>query len=152
MVRVKGDTTTPDLLAWEPPRMVERFDEARVRSPSLRSRIARAVGETLKSCEIPRDEIAAAMSAWMGEDISLNMLNAYASEAREDQTISYLRLLALVHVTGDTRLLQLGADMFSHSIIADRYLPWVEVGQLADKRDEIERELDAARRLARRKP
>ncbi|QPC44602.1 DNA transposition protein [Kaustia mangrovi] len=150
MARDRRDRGTLDLLAWEPPELVHRFDEKRVRSSSMRARIAQAVSETCKESGRTRDEIAEAMSAWLGEDVSRAMLDAYASPAREAHTISYLRLLALVHVTGDIRLLQMGAEIFGQSVVEDRWLPWVEVGQLADRRDEINGAFDAARRAARR--
>ena len=148
--RDRHDTNTGDLLSWEPPAVVARFDETRIRTASLRAKVARAVSETLKDCELGRDEIAERMSEWLNEDVSKNMLDAYASEAREDHTITFHRLLALVHVTGDVRPLQVGADLFDHSVIDNRYLPWVEVGQLADKRDELEKSFEAARRNARK--
>ena len=153
MVKARGDNHTLDLLGWEPPSVVERYDEVRVRASSLRSRIAKGVAQTLKECGMPREQIADRMSAWLGEGeaVSKNMLDAYASEAREEQTISLLRLAALVHVTGDVRLLQLIAEMFGHSVIDDKYVAWVEIGQLADTRNEIDRALDAAKRNARRR-
>lgn len=151
MARQPGDKTTLDLLAWEPPELVERYEEMTVRAASLRARIAKAVSETLKEAEDSREDIAVRMSEWLGEDVSKNMLDAYASEAREEQTIPFLRVLALLHATGDVRLLQLGAEMFGHSVIDDKYLPWVEVGQLADTKVDVDKAFDAARRNARRR-
>lgn len=145
------DERTLDLLAWEPPALeVARYDEPEVRSASLRDRISRAVALTLRECSKTRDDLAAEMSAWLGEEVSKASLDAYASQAREDHTISYLRLLALVHATGDTRLLQLGAELFGMTVIDNTYLPWVEVGQLAVTKEEIGKALDAALRQARR--
>jgi len=158
MAKVRGDTNTLDLLGWQPPAIVERFDEEKVRSSSLRARISRAVAETLRDCNYGRDEIAEMMSAWLGEDVTEHMINAYASQAREDHTISFQRLLALVHVTGDTRVLQMGAELFGHTVINDKYLEWVEVGMKADRRDEarrqqeeIDRDYEASLRTARRR-
>jgi len=151
MVRVKGDKRTLNLLDWEPTEpVVRRFEEDRVRTATLRARIARAVSETLKECDASREEIVAAMSAWLGEDVSKNMLDAYASEAREDHTIPYLRLLALIQATGDVRLLQIGAETFGHTVIDDQYLPWVDVGRLADTKEQVDKAFDMARRQARK--
>lgn len=151
MARQRSDHNTPDLLSWEPPEIVERYPERTVRAASLKSMVAKAVGETLRDCEIPRKEIAKAMSDWLGEDVSKHMLDAYASESKEGHTITFPRVFALIQITGDTRLLQLAADLFGQSVIENRWLPWVEVGQLADKKVEIDRTFDAARRNARRK-
>jgi len=101
MVKARGDTRTLDLLDWEPAPIVEAFAPERVRCSNLRAKIARAASETLTDSPFSRAIIAKDMGLWLGEEVSENMLNAYASMAREDHTISYLRLLALVHVTGD---------------------------------------------------
>lgn len=146
----KRDAQTLDLLSWEPPTLVARYDDDRVRTSTLRARIARAVAETLKESDIPRADIAATMTDWLGEDVSTNMLDAYASAAREDHTIPFLRLLAMIHATGDLRLLQMGSELFDHSVVDDKYLPWVEVGQLADRKEDIEKAFEYARRSARR--
>ena len=156
-MRVRGDDRTLDLLNWEPPEVVRRFDEERVRTSTLRAKIARAVSETLRDCDRSRESIAAGMSDWLGEDVTKNMLDAYASEAREEHTIPYLRLLALVHVTGDVRLLQVGAEMFGHVVAEDRYVGWIRVGMEADRRDqarrlqeEVDREFELALRTVRK--
>ncbi|MBI1262980.1 MAG: DNA transposition protein [Rhizobiales bacterium] len=139
-----------DLLSWERDEVIERFEDVNVRAASMRSRIAKGVAVTLNDAALERKEIAKRMSDWLGESVTANMLNAYASESRSEHSISYLRLLALVTVTQDPRLLQLGSELIGHSVISDRYLPWVEVGQLADKKDEIDRAFDATRRYARK--
>lgn len=145
------DTRTLDLFEWSPPEeLVRRYEPDRVRSATLRDRIARAVAETLKESDLDRDAIASGMAAWLGEEVSRNMLDRYASQAGAEHTIPFLRLLALVHVTGDIRLLQLGAELFGCAVVEDRWLPWVEVGQLADAKENIDRQFDAARRSARR--
>ncbi len=144
------DTQTLDLFEWQPPEVVERFEARAVRAHSVRAQIAKAVAETLKADLRSRDEIAQAMSVAAGEEISVHMLNAYASEAREDHTIPYHRLLALVEVTGDARALQLGAERVGRSVVEDRWLPWIEVGQISERKDELQKALDAARVQARR--
>lgn len=144
------DVRTMDLFAWEPPVLVHRFDEHRVRAATLRDRISLAVAETLKEAEVPRKNVAESMSAWLGEEVSENMLNAYASQAREDQTPSLLRAWGLAHATNDLRVFQMVVEDFGHAVIDRKWLPWVEVGQLADKKDEFDRAFDAARRNARR--
>lgn len=146
----RRDSKTLDLFAWEPPAMVARYDEQRVRAADLKVRIARAVSETLSDCADCRADVAKAMSEWLGETITKTTLDAYASPAKEDHTISYLRLIALVHATQDRRLLQLAAELMGWSVVEDRWLPWVEVGQLADVKQDIDQQYDTARRLARR--
>lgn len=139
-----------DLLSWERGEVIERFDDHSVQAASMRARIAKAISVMLTDTLYSRKEVAERMTDWLGEKVTENMLNAYASEARSDHSVSFLRMLALVHVTEDTRLLQIAAELVGHSVISDRYLPWVEVGQLADKKDEIDRAFDAHRRFARK--
>jgi hypothetical protein len=139
-----------DLLSWQRGEVIERFEQERIQTSSMRARIARSISAALQDCEWNRKEVARRMSAWLGEKVTENMLNAYASEARSEHSISHLRMLALVVVTGDPRLLQVGAELIDHSVISDRYLPWVEVGQLADKKDDIDRAFDSARRQAKK--
>ena len=156
MVKAKGDRETMDLLTWEPQDGVKRFDDERVRAASLRAKIARAVSETLRDASLDdnsvgsREKIAERMSVYLGEKVSKAMLDAYASGSRADHNISFERLIALVHATADIRLLQLAAEQFQHSVIDDRYLEWVRLGQLADKKDELDKEFESVRRAARR--
>lgn len=151
------DQKTLDLFDWEPPQVVERFEPERVKAFSIKNVIAKGVAATCDASSMKRDEIAAGMSEFLGETISVNMLNAYASEAREDHTIPFYRLMALVKVTGDKRLLQLGTDMVDASVIDNTFLTWVEVGQLAAKRtqvkavgDHLDKEFETVLRMARR--
>lgn len=80
MAKQPGDTHTLDLLSWEAEPIVEAFAPERVRAASLRAKIARGVSEALKDCEHNRVVVADRMSEFMGESVSVNMLNAYASE------------------------------------------------------------------------
>ncbi|KAA5603748.1 DNA transposition protein [Roseospira marina] len=145
------DTRTLDLFTdWQPRDPVERYAPEATRAASLRDRISRAVAVTLKECDQPRETVAEAMSAYLGEEVSKNMLDAYASQGRGEHTIPFLRVIALWHVTGDARLMQLGAEEMGHAVIDQHFLPWVEVGQLADTKTEVDRAYDMARRLARR--
>lgn len=149
MVKARGDNRTLDLLDWEPAPIVEAFAPERVRAVSLRTKIARGVSEALKDCEHSRAVVAERMSEFMGETVSVNMLNAYASEAREDHSMPFIRLLGLIHATDDVRLLQLGAEMFGYSVVENKYLGWVDVGRLADIKETIDKDFSAARRLAK---
>ncbi|PWR26004.1 DNA transposition protein [Zavarzinia aquatilis] len=141
------DPRQGDLLGWEPPALVERYDERRVRAGSLRGQIARAVAETLTDSELDRDEIARRMSDYLGEDVSRSMLDAYASQAKEDHTISYVRLVALVEVTGDPRPLQLAAELTGRAVIEGRYVHAIRAEMIREKREELDREEKSARRL-----
>lgn len=136
-----------DLLAWDPPSVVDRYEPKRVQAASWRDRIAKAVSETLSSGMMTRDEIAERMTDWLGEEVSRAMLDNYASQAKSEHTIPFLRVMALVEVTGDTRLLQMAAEACGRAVIEERYLGAIEAEMVASKLEDLE----ARRRLARRR-
>ncbi len=45
--------------------------------------------------------------------------------------------------------MQLGAELFGHAVIDEAFLPWVEVGRLAEQRERLDKAYDTARRAAR---
>ena len=120
----------PDLLSWQAPDAAPAFQPRRVRGASLEAAIARAVAETLRLAEMERGEIARRMGQYLGEKVSENMLNAYASEARTEHTISLARFIALLHVTGDARLLNALAEPAGFAAVDRRYLTLIELASL----------------------
>jgi hypothetical protein len=139
----------PDLLDWQPPQPVARFPEEQVRAASLAARISRAVAATLHDAEAEREAIAARMSAFLGERVSPAMLDAYASQARDDHRISVPRFLALIHATRDRRLLELLAEPMGWAVIDRRHLPLIEVAAIREHEDELRRRREHLTRLAR---
>ena len=143
----------PDLLDWTPPQPVRRFDDHRVRAVSQRDRLARAVAASLKDCDdagVTREDIASRMGEFLGERVSVNMLNAYASPARDDHTISVTRLMALLHATRDQRLLELLAEPLGWAVVDRKFLPLIELAATREKIDELEKRVRASRALARK--
>jgi hypothetical protein len=137
------------LLDWTPPEATARFDDIRVRAASIHGRISRAIGAALKDCGVERAEIARRMSGYLGEPVTTNMLNAYASQAREDHAISVPRFIALITATGDRRLLQLLAEDQGWAVIEKRHLPLIELAAVQDKLAELELHRAALKRRAR---
>lgn len=150
----RRDPDTLDLFAWQPPEVVQRYDERAVMALSWRDRVSRAVRETLNSSALSRPEIAGAMSAWLGEgeEVPTSMLDAYASQAREGHTISYLRMIALGVVTGDPRLLQLAAEPLGRVVIEDRYLGAIQEAQATEQIERLEQMRKVGRRKWRGRP
>ena len=82
----------------------------------LEQRVAGLVATILNSDSRPRAIIAAEMSVMLAEDVSRQMLDAYASPARNEHKVPMSRFLALVAVTGrqdllDPLLRQIGAAL-----------------------------------------
>lgn len=139
----------PDLLSWRPPQPVARFEPERVRAVSTRAVVCRAISDALRGTGQPREAIARRMSEFLGEEVSKHMLDAYASPAREEHTISVPRFLALLHATRDRRLLELLAEPFGWTVIERRYLPLIELAAVREHEDEVRRRAEALRRQAR---
>ena len=145
MARRARDPLTPDLFSWSPPPVTRRFEARKVRAAGLRGSLARAVATSLKECGRTREDVAREMAAYLGEDCPKTMLDAYASQAREDHTISAVRLVALIHATRDIRLLNLIAEPFGWAAIPKKYLPAIEEAVLTDKIEELSRRKTRAR-------
>jgi len=149
MVKSRHDTETLDLLKWEKPEAAVRYEDTEVRGANIVARCCRAMSLALKECDRSREEIAAEMSEYLGETVTKAMLDAYVSEARDTHNINIYRFAALVHATRDFRLLSLLPSMFGFAVIDERYLPLIDVVLLEDKKEQLDRALDSARRRAR---
>lgn len=136
-MRDRRDDRTLDLLAWEPPQVTPQLDADMVRAGTLRGRVARAVALVLRDSQFPREQIAERMGDFLGEEVSKQMLDAYASQAREEHTISAIRLVALAHATADMRVLQVLMDPLDHAVIPVRFLPAIDAEIKAERADEL---------------
>lgn len=145
MSRRGRDNYTQDLLSWRPPEPVVKFAADQVRAASLDQRLCKAMKLALKEFGPDRATVAELMSEFLGEKISLAMLNAYVSAGRPTHVISVVRFAALVHVTKDRRLLELLAEMFGWSVVDERYADAIAEVELAEKKEEIERQLQLKR-------
>ncbi|SMH42165.1 hypothetical protein [Mesorhizobium australicum] len=106
MKRPRRDTFTQDLFRdYQPEPVVERFDAQAVQAWSISGRLSKAVALTMDESGMSRSEIAAEMTEMTKASVSKAMLDGYASQAREQHSISAVRLAALVAITGDARAL-----------------------------------------------
>lgn len=148
--RRRHDRRQLDLLDWQPTNAVAAFQPETVRAASLAATLSKGVSAALKQCGRPRTDVARLMSEYLDEQVSENMLNAYAAEARSEHVINVVRFIALLHVTGDRRLLELIAALFDWAVIERRFLPAIELAELQERRAELDREADARRRTLRK--
>lgn len=153
MARRRRDTQTLDLLRdYSPAPIVERFDADQVKAYSAAARLAKAIGATLADASQNRDALARAMSEYLGDDVSKNMLDKYASSSPEHQ-ISAVRLIALVAVTEDARALNTLLDDAGLIAVPAKYEALLRREQARELREKLEREeqaADAAWRASRR--
>jgi hypothetical protein len=82
--------------------------------------------------------------------VSENMLNAYASQAREDHVISLVRFVALIEVTRDRRLLEMLAERFGWTVIDKKFLPLIDLASIRAREDALRLEREAIVRECRR--
>lgn len=100
--------------------------------------VAAAVAQALKGDERDRFEVAAAVSRLLNEDVTKFMLDAYASEAREDHNIPAHRFFALVAVTDRYDLFDALARKIGAALLVGEEIVTAELGH-------IERQMAALR-------
>ncbi|MGZ8363161.1 MAG: hypothetical protein ACXW3D_04815 [Caulobacteraceae bacterium] len=91
---------------------------------------ASAVARILKDDERSRYEIAADVSELLDDDVSKLMLDAYASEAREQHNISFARFLALIAATGRYDVFGQLARLIGAEIVVGEEILTVELGHI----------------------
>lgn len=141
---MKRDRATADLFDWQPPKVAAGFAPEQLPGGRLASRISRALGLALKDCGRSRTEVAAAMSAELGYTVSPDMLDAYASEAKESHRISLERFIALVAATGCNDLIGLVTEPFALVAVPARYEALIELNLIEEHEREVARRKDAA--------
>lgn len=127
------DPYTADLFEWQPPQVAVNMPAEAVRGGTLRTQIARAVSQALKECGQSREDVARAMSAYLEQDVSKNMLDAYASPSRDEHHISLERFLALIEATGGYGLLGFIADHFNHVVVPAKYSDLIELHMVEEQ-------------------
>lgn len=141
----RRDSLTADLFRdYKPEPVVERFDADAVQAWSLEGRLSKAVALTMDESGISRADIAAAMSDTLKANVSKAMLEAYASQAREQHSISAVRLAALIEVTGDARALNVLLESSGLIVVPQKYEALLRREKARELRERAEREEQAA--------
>lgn len=135
---VRRDRITADLFDWQPPKVAVGF-ETELNGNRLGSKISRAVALALKECGKSRAEVAARMSEELGYAVSADMLDAYASEAKEGHRITLERFIALITATGCLDLLGFVAGLFDHVMVHGRYASLIELHLIEEHEREVAR-------------
>lgn len=143
-------STTDDLLSWSPPEPVKSFPKDRVRAASIAATISRGVSEALKRSGRNRDQVAQEMADYLGENVSPNMLDKYASEAAEEHVINVVRFMALVHATKSRELIQMLAEPFDWAVVEKRHVDAIQLAAALEERERLNRDIDEARQRLKR--
>lgn len=119
----RRDPFTLDIFRdYEPPvDMVVRHDPEQAKGGTLDVQISRALSVAMERSGKSRDVIAAEMSEYLGQRVSKDMLDGYASPARREHKITLERLIAMVDATGSNELLAFVTSFFGMVIMPDKY-------------------------------
>jgi hypothetical protein len=141
----KRDTFTIDLFhEYQPSTVVDRFEDEQVKAWSLGGRLAKAIALCMEDCGMARDEIAAHMSEITKTTISKTLLDAYASQAKEQNQISAVRLAALVAITGDARPFNVLLEEAGLIVVPKKFEALLKRERARELRQQLEREEQAA--------
>ncbi|WP_041794059.1 hypothetical protein [Pararhodospirillum photometricum] len=133
------DKRTLDLFAdWTPPRVAVGGEVVRAH-PDVDARVSLAVAQTLRDCGRPRDEVAAAMAAYLGRPVPVATLNNYASAGQEGHCISLARAVALVAATHDPRPLADELAPLGWAVVETRHLHAVRASLARQRAAELTR-------------
>lgn len=146
MAPKRRDLDTMDLFRdYQPPEVAARFGPDIARGGTLDVRIANVLSEAMTRSGKPRAQIAAEMSDWLGQRISENMLDQYASPARRDQKITLERFIALIEATGCHELIGFVAEPSGFVAVPGRYAEIIQLWQTEERLAELERQRAALR-------
>ena len=147
-------SSTADLLTWTPPAPEVRFDDPVITRAATRyAQLCRAMSAVLTDVRekkgLSRDEVAARMSVYLGEEYTEARLNADTAESKETHIINPIRLEAFCDATGDSRVWSLLLEPLGLAVIERRYLPCIDAAVLAEKAEDIAAALKVAKAKVR---
>ncbi len=114
----------------------------------LDRRIAAKVALALKEDSNDRIVIAAKMSALLDDDVSLAMLNGYASEARDNHNISAARFFALIAVTERFDLLDATLRPIGAAVLVGEEIHTARLGHLKSQMRKLQQDIRDAEAAA----
>lgn len=142
----RRDLDTMDLFRdYQPPEVAVRFEPDVAKGGTLDVKIARVLSEAMSMSGKTRDRIAAEMSDHLGQRVTENMLDCYASPARRDQKITVERFIALIDVTGCYELLGFLCEFSGFVAVPARYAEVIQLWQTEERLADLERQRAALR-------
>ena len=141
----KRDSFSLDLFRdYQPEPVVERFADDQVKAWSLAGKLAKAVALTIEESGMTREQIATDLAEVTKSTVSKATLDAYTSQAQEQNQISAVRLAALVAITGDARALNVLLEEAGLIAIPKKYEALLKRERARELRVLLEREEQAA--------
>jgi hypothetical protein len=111
--------------------------------------IAGGVARALRDDARTREEVARAMSELLGEDVTRFMLDAYASEARDNHNISAGRFLALIAATSRHDILDHVLRRIGAAVLVGEEIATARAGHLRCTITRLQAELKTVEQHAR---
>jgi hypothetical protein len=138
----RRDPHTLDLWRdWTPPEDVAaRFEPEVAKGGTLDVKIARVLSEAMSRSGKSRAEIAAQMSDYLGQNVTENMLDCYASPARRDHKITLERFIALLDATACYELLGFVAEFVGFVAVPERYSEIIQLWETEERMADLERQ------------
>jgi hypothetical protein len=121
----RDSVTSEPFSEFSPADVVPRYSPERVRAASVAGRIARTVAEAIREFGHSREETAALMSEYLGETVTPQMLDQYSSTANEKHNIPAHRLIALLAVTSDVRIVNAALEGSTFIALDQVYEPLI---------------------------
>lgn len=134
------------LMDYQPKSPIKAYAPERTRAATIGGSISRVLSESLKHCELSREQVAKKMSEFLRQNVSLAMLDNYTSEAKDEYIINLVRFIAFLEVTQDRAVLQHIAEMFGWAVVEKRHAEAIEYAELIERKEDLNRELESRRR------
>jgi hypothetical protein len=110
-------------------------------SLDCRREVALIMSAAIKKSRFDRIDIAGRMTRFLGEEITLSMLNAWTAESRDEHVINFVRAIAFDHATEQNALATLFAAKLGGQILYGNDALLAEIVRI----EHDERELKARR-------
>ena len=126
------------------PPVVARFMPDRIRASTAAGRISRVISESIRDSAKSREEIAREMSACLGETITVAMLDQYSSTANEKNNMPAHRLVALLSVTSDVRIVNALLADTGFIAVDGKYEALIRRETLREHQHQVQQQIEAA--------
>lgn len=137
------DINTLDLFRdYQPEEVAAKLASEITKGGTLNVKIARVVAHACQQSGKTREKIAQEMSEFLDQTITVNMLDAYASPARENHKITLERFIALLDATECAGLLAFICQFVGFVAVPERYADIIEVWQAEQQLEKISRRRD----------
>lgn len=143
-MKKRRDNLTLDLWRdYTPVEVAAHIDPDVSKGGTLDVKIARVLAHAMQKSEMSRADIAEAMSEHLGQRVTENMLDSYASPARRDHKITLERFIALLEVTNRYELLAFVCEFAGFVAVPERYADIIEIWREDREIEERTRRRDA---------